>query len=221
MSDCLADVLQARPLKKKKTCERGVSRLTLLPCQCCPPPFSFDLSLFCLLTACGLFSPFLVRCLAPRRKPVSYVPLLPIFVAIAWVWRHAAFGWLASCVVRSVDLLPYLCAHSRCQVVPCLFPLALPSWLYNVVAFTRISMQSAMVLTSGHVPAYDDLVLLFSLSACSAFLFLLSPLLLCFVRAEAGFEDSPFTRTGLGPRLAVVGVGGWFGRVFRLGLKSN
>merc|ERR1711916_413872 len=43
-----------------------------------------------LLTACGLFSPFLVRCLAPRRKPVSYVPLLPIFVAIAWVWRHAA-----------------------------------------------------------------------------------------------------------------------------------
>jgi len=47
------------------------------------------------------------------------------------------------------------------------------------------------------------------------------PLLLCFVRAEAGFEDSPFTRTGLGPRLAVVGVGGWFGRVFRLGLKSN
>merc|ERR1711916_413873 len=53
---------------------------------------------------------------------------------------------------------------------------ALPSWLYNVVAFTRISMQSAMVLTSGHVPAYDDLVLLFSLSACSAFLFLLSPL---------------------------------------------
>lgn len=90
MSDCLADVLQARPLKKKKTCERVVSRLTLLPCQCCPPPFSFDLSLFCLLTACGLFSPFLVRCLAPRRKPVSYVPLLPIFVAIAWVWRHAA-----------------------------------------------------------------------------------------------------------------------------------
>merc|ERR1711916_211800 len=60
------------------------------------------------------------------------------------------------------------------QVVPCLFPLALPSWLYNVVAFTRISMQSAMVPTSGHVPAYD-LVLLFFLSACSAFLSPLPP----------------------------------------------
>merc|ERR1711916_123736 len=76
--------------EKKKNVRKSRIPSSVVALSMLPPPFSFDLSLFCLLTACGLFSPFLVRCLAPRRKPVSYVPLLPIFVAIAWVWRHAA-----------------------------------------------------------------------------------------------------------------------------------
>merc|ERR1711916_427653 len=187
--------------------------------RCCPvnvaPPHS---RLTCLYSACRLLadcSPFfLVRCLAPRRKPVSYVPLLPIFVAIAWVWRHAAFGWLASCVVRSVDLLPYLCAHSRCQVVPCLLG---STMLLRLRAYPCKALWFQLPVAS---PPMISCFCSFSPRA-PLFSFSSPPLLLCFVRAEAGFEDSPFTRTGLGPRLAVVGVGGWFGRVFRLGLKSN
>lgn len=220
----MADVLQARPLKKKKKkrAKESYPVLRCCPVNVAPPPFSFDLSLLCLPTACGLFSPFLVRCLAPRRKPVSYVPLLPIFVAIAWVWRHAA---------SLVGLPRVLSALSTCFPIYARTPGAKLCLAFShspcllgstmLLRLRAHPSKSAMVSISGHVPAYDDLVLLFSLSACSAFLFLLSPLLLCFVRAEAGFEDSPFTRTGLGPRLAVVGVGGWFGRVFRLGLKSN